>query len=126
MVARERQGNDAFLAAFLLGEPEAVDLAELKQALRSETCRNMVPAHFAWSTASLHSLAASATTRPARTAAEHGTNIEYLAPRDDYERTPAGLLGEIAGSSPVGIRDSFFLTSAAPPQRGCASCSLIE
>ena len=34
VVARERQGNDAFLAAFLLGEPEAVDLAELKQALR--------------------------------------------------------------------------------------------
>ncbi|MEM8120055.1 AMP-binding protein, partial [Morganella morganii] len=48
VVARERQGNDAFLAAFLLGEPEAVDLAELKQALRSELPEHMVPAHFAW------------------------------------------------------------------------------
>ncbi|MGV8637186.1 phosphopantetheine-binding protein, partial [Pseudomonas aeruginosa] len=39
---------------------------------------------------------------------EHGTNIEYLAPRDDYERTLAGLLGELLDRPRVGIRDSFF------------------
>ena len=64
VVARERQGNDAFLAAFLLGEPEAVDLAELKQALRSELPEHMVPAHFAWVDGFALTPAASATTPP--------------------------------------------------------------
>ncbi len=96
VVARERQGNDAFLAAFLLGEPEAVDLAELKQALRSELPEHMVPAHFAWVDG--FALTPSGKRDDAALRAlplEHGTNIEYLAPRDDYERTLAGLLGEL-------------------------------
>lgn len=109
VVARERQGNDAFLAAFLLGEPEAVDLAELKQALRSELPEHMVPAHFAWVDG--FALTPSGKRDDAALRAlplEHGTNIEYLAPRDDYERTLAGLLGELLDRPRVGIRDSFF------------------
>ncbi|MDU1798785.1 MAG: alpha/beta fold hydrolase, partial [Pseudomonas aeruginosa] len=109
VVARERQGNDAFLAAFLLGEPETVDLAELKQALRSELPEHMVPAHFAWVDG--FALTPSGKRDDAALRAlplEHGTNIEYLAPRDDYERTLAGLLGELLDRPRVGIRDSFF------------------
>ncbi|MCM2056693.1 amino acid adenylation domain-containing protein, partial [Pseudomonas aeruginosa] len=109
VVARERQGNDAFLAAFLLGEPEAVDLAELKQALRSELPEHMVPAHFAWVDG--FALTPSGKRDDAALRAlplEHGSNIEYLAPRDDYERTLAGLLGELLDRPRVGIRDSFF------------------
>ncbi|HHW1646974.1 non-ribosomal peptide synthetase [Pseudomonas aeruginosa] len=109
VVARERQGNDAFLAAFLLGEPDAVDLAELKQALRSELPEHMVPAHFAWVDG--FALTPSGKRDDAALRAlplEHGSNIEYLAPRDDYERTLAGLLGELLDRPQVGIRDSFF------------------
>ena len=86
-----------------------MDLAELKQALRSELPEHMVPAHFAWVDG--FALTPSGKRDDAALRAlplEHGSNIEYLAPRDDYERTLAGLLGELLDRPRVGIRDSFF------------------
>ncbi|MEM5618173.1 alpha/beta fold hydrolase [Pseudomonas aeruginosa] len=80
-----------------------------KQALRSELPEHMVPAHFAWVDG--FALTPSGKRDDAALRApplEHGTNIEYLAPRDDYERTLAGLLGELLDRPRVGIRDSFF------------------
>jgi non-ribosomal peptide synthetase component F len=48
VVARSRGGSDSFLAAFLCGEPERVDVDELRSALRAELPDYMVPSHFAW------------------------------------------------------------------------------
>jgi acyl-coenzyme A synthetase/AMP-(fatty) acid ligase len=48
VVARHREGNDTFLAAFLLGDSAEVDLDDLKRRLRAKLPPYMVPSQFAW------------------------------------------------------------------------------
>lgn len=48
VVARRREGNDSFLAAFLVGDPDRTDLPQLVKQLRSVLPDYLVPSHFQW------------------------------------------------------------------------------
>ncbi|GAA3293458.1 hypothetical protein GCM10020295_15370 [Streptomyces cinereospinus] len=65
VVARRRDSGDSSLAAFLVGTPGTVDLAEVRSRLRATLPDHMVPSHFAWLPAlPLTPPAANATTPP--------------------------------------------------------------
>ncbi|GIJ42392.1 non-ribosomal peptide synthetase [Micromonospora andamanensis] len=48
VVARRRDGTDAFLTAFLVGEPAQVDLNDLRRRLRESLPEHLVPTHVHW------------------------------------------------------------------------------
>ncbi|KAB0563526.1 non-ribosomal peptide synthetase [Pseudomonas palleroniana] len=109
VVARDRDGTDAFLAAFLTGDPRRVDLVELKKALRAELPDFMIPSFFVWVDG--FSLTPSGKRDDAALRAiplAQEVLVEYEAPRDEYERTVAELLSELLDVPEVSIRDDFF------------------
>ncbi|RUQ44872.1 non-ribosomal peptide synthetase, partial [Corynebacterium pseudodiphtheriticum] len=109
VVARDRDGTDAFLAAFLTGDPSRVDLVELKKALRAELPDFMIPSFFVWVDG--FSLTPSGKRDDAALRAiplAQEVLVEYEAPRDEYERTVAELLSELLDVPEVSIRDDFF------------------
>ncbi|AZE58415.1 MULTISPECIES: amino acid adenylation domain-containing protein [Pseudomonas fluorescens group] len=109
VVARDRDGTDAFLAAFLSGEQSQVDMSDLKKALRAELPDFMVPSFFVW--VDSFSLTPSGKRDDAALRAiplAQAALVEYEAPRDEYERTIAELLSELLDVPEIGIRDDFF------------------
>jgi len=109
VVARDRNGADAFLAAFLTGDRDAVDFSELRKALRAELPDYMVPSHFVWVDAL--SLTPSGKRDDAALRAiplAQELTVEHVPPRDDYEQMLAELLAELLNVHSVGIRDDFF------------------
>ncbi|ARZ71697.1 peptide synthetase [Streptomyces albireticuli] len=111
VVARRRADGDAFLAAFLVGDGSAADLAGIREHLRATLPGHMVPAHLQW-VASLPltpsgkrddaALRRAPLTAPAEAAAAGGV------PRDAYERALAEMFADLLGLPAVGVRDSLF------------------
>ena len=109
VVTRDRNGADAFLAAFLTGERDAVDIGKLKKALRAELPDYMVPSYFVWVDA--FSLTPSGKRDDAVLRAiplVQEATVEHAPPRDDYERTLVDLFVELLNVPTVGIRENFF------------------
>lgn len=109
VIARYHSDTDAFLAAFLTGERDLVDIGELKQALRDELPDYMVPSYFVW--VDEFTLTPSGKRDDAALRLiplVHDITAEHVAPRDDYERTLADLLAELLNVPIMGIHDNFF------------------
>jgi amino acid adenylation domain-containing protein len=109
VVARRRDRVDSFLAAFLVGDKDSVDLDELRRQLRESLPDYMVPAHFTWldampttpsgkrNDAALRELPLTAT-----------SSAEHVAPRDRYEHALVEILGELLHLPSLGVHDNFF------------------
>ncbi|MFE3824437.1 amino acid adenylation domain-containing protein [Streptomyces sp. NPDC059092] len=108
-VVDRRRGTDAFLAAFLVGDPELTDLGRLKDDLRAALPEYLVPSHYAWlprmpltpsgkrDDAALRGVALTAAApRPGRPA------------RDTYERTLLEIFAELLDLPAPGVHDSLF------------------
>ncbi|MGV9253899.1 amino acid adenylation domain-containing protein [Streptomyces sp. NPDC003697] len=109
VVARRRDSGDSYLAAFLVGTPETVDLAEVRTRLRATLPDHMVPSHLAWLpalplTPSGKRDDAALRRRPLQSAPAAGR----VAPRDAHERAVADILGELLGIPAPGVDDDFF------------------
>lgn len=108
VVPRRRQDGDSFLAAFLVGEPDSVDLEEIRTGLRESLPSYLVPTSFAWLAAlprtpsgkrddtALQQLPLTTTARPP------------TPPRDRYEASLVTILGELLDVPALGVHDDFF------------------
>ncbi|WP_447879776.1 amino acid adenylation domain-containing protein [Serratia fonticola] len=109
VIARNRNDTDAFLAAFLIGDRDYVDIGEVKKALRNELPDYMVPSYFVW--VDEFSLTPSGKRDDAALRViplVHETDVEQVAPRDDYERALVELLSELLNVPITGVHDNFF------------------
>ncbi|MGK5628543.1 amino acid adenylation domain-containing protein [Streptomyces sp. URMC 123] len=110
VVARRREGNDTFLAAFLVGDPEGADLDELRKRLRATLPEYMVPSHIEWLprlplTPSGKRDDAALRAAPLTTGA---TAAGATEPRDAYERVLAEILADLLQLPAVGVHDNMF------------------
>ncbi|MGK4585674.1 amino acid adenylation domain-containing protein [Kitasatospora sp. HPMI-4] len=109
VVARQREGNDSFLAAFLVGDPERADLVQLGKQLRSVLPGYLVPTHFEWLTAL--PLTPSGKRDDAalrRIPLTVAASADDTAPRDTYERTLATIIGDLLQRPSVGVHENLF------------------
>ncbi|MFD1830372.1 amino acid adenylation domain-containing protein [Streptomyces desertarenae] len=109
VVARRREGGDSFLAAFLVGDPERVDQEQLVRYLRSVLPDYMVPSHVEW----LPALPLTPSgKRDDKALRERPLTVPdsagATAPRDEYEKALAELLGEVLHLPAVGVHDNIF------------------
>ncbi|MFJ2768942.1 amino acid adenylation domain-containing protein [Streptomyces sp. NPDC087300] len=113
VVARPDADGSTCLVAFLVGDPEAADLAALRGELRALLTEFMVPGHFEWLPAlpltpsGKRDDAALRALRIGRTGPTDGQ-----APRDAYERTLVGLLGDLLDTEGIGVHDDIFALGA--------------
>lgn len=109
VVARRRDGADSFLAAFLVGDPGAVDLNEVRALLRESLPDHLVPSHITW--LDRMPLTPSGKRNDAelrRIPLAAASSAEQVAPRDDYERSLAEILTELLHLPSLGVHDNFF------------------
>ncbi|MFD5765410.1 amino acid adenylation domain-containing protein [Streptomyces sp. NPDC127049] len=109
VVARRREGNDSFLAAFLVGDPAHADLEQLVKQLRATLPDYMVPSHFEW----LEALPLTPSgKRDDKTLRERPLTVaasaDATAPRDAYERALAELVAELLRLPEIGVHDDIF------------------
>ncbi|RLV09092.1 non-ribosomal peptide synthetase [Streptomyces griseocarneus] len=109
VVARRRDGADAFLAAFLVGDEGSVSLDELTAGLRRALPDYMVPSHYEW----LDKLPLTPSGKRddaalRRTALTSRAGADRVPPRDAHERALAGVLSELLQVPDVGTHDDFF------------------
>ncbi|MGW6946482.1 amino acid adenylation domain-containing protein [Streptomyces xanthophaeus] len=109
VVARRREGNDAFLAAFLVGDPQRADLEQLMKQLRSALPDYMVPSHVQW----LPELPLTPSGKRDDKALRElrltaSVSADATAPRDAYERALADMLGELLQLPEVSVHDNIF------------------
>ena len=109
VVARRRASVDSFLAAFLVGDEDSVDLDEVRGELRESLPDYMVPSVFTW----LERMPLTpsgkrndAELRQVPLAAN--TSAEQVAPRDEYERALVEILTELLHLPSLGVHDNFF------------------
>ncbi|WP_175409179.1 non-ribosomal peptide synthetase [Streptomyces sp. TRM64462] len=110
VVARRREGNDSFLAAFLVGDPTQADLEQLVKQLRSVLPDYLVPSHLQWVpelplTPSGKRDDKALRELPLTSAAFSG---DTTAPRDPYEKALVEILGELLGLPSLGVHDNIF------------------
>ncbi|MFI1799468.1 amino acid adenylation domain-containing protein [Streptomyces sp. NPDC020379] len=109
VVARRREGNDSFLAAFLTGDPGRTDLGQLAKQLRTVLPDHMIPSHFEWLDALPLTPSGKRDDQALRARQlTTATTGELTAPRDEYERTLAEILGELLQLPAVGVHDNIF------------------
>ncbi|MEU5431384.1 amino acid adenylation domain-containing protein [Streptomyces olivoreticuli] len=109
VVARRREGNDSFLAAFLVGDAGRTDLDQLGKQLRTVLPDYMIPSHFEW----LDALPLTPSGKRDDAALRRvqltaGTQGDATAPRDEYERSLAEILGELLQLPALGVHDNIF------------------
>ncbi|MCX4695322.1 non-ribosomal peptide synthetase [Streptomyces sp. NBC_01408] len=109
VVARRREGNDSFLAAFLTGDPQRADLEQLMKQLRSALPDYMVPSHVQW----LPELPLTPSGKRDDKALREmrltaSVSADATAPRDAYERVLADMLGELLQLPEVSVHDNIF------------------
>ncbi|PSL56087.1 amino acid adenylation domain-containing protein [Saccharothrix carnea] len=109
VVARRRPDGDAFLAAFLTGEVDGVDLADLAGSLRAELPEYMVPSHFGWLDAFPLTPSGKRDDAALREIPlARNDSAERVPPRDEYERNLAEVFTELLDVSDIGVHDDFF------------------
>ncbi len=110
VVARRRDGNDSFLAAFLVGDPERVELDRLVKQLRSVLPDYLVPSHYQWLPALPLTPSGKRDDKALRELPLTSTAAagDATAPRDAYEKALVELLGELLGVPSVGVHENIF------------------
>ncbi|MGC9498551.1 amino acid adenylation domain-containing protein [Streptomyces sp. WG7] len=108
VVSRRREGGDAFLAAFLVGDPEAVDLDEVRSRLRAVLPDHMMPSHLEW----LASLPLTPSGKRDDALLSRmplaAPSSDATEPADEHEKALVGILAELLELPAVGVRDNFF------------------
>ncbi len=109
VVARRRDGAESYLAAFLVGAADTVDLADVRRQLRATLPDHMVPTQLAWLpalplTPSGKRDDADLRNRPLQAAPA----LERTPPRNAQERAVVDILGELLGIPAPGIDEDFF------------------
>lgn len=110
VVARRRDGNDSFLAAFLVGDPERVDLDRLVKQLRSVLPDYLVPSHYQWVPGLPLTPSGKRDDKALRELPLTSTAVagDATAPRDAYEKALVEILGELLGLPSIGVHDNLF------------------
>ncbi|MFI8104593.1 amino acid adenylation domain-containing protein [Streptomyces sp. NPDC086023] len=109
VVARRREGNDSFLAAFLTGDPDGADLALLRKQLRTVLPDYMMPSHFEWLTALPLTPSGKRDDAALRRAGlTAGTADDAAEPLDAYERTLTEMLADLLQLPAVGPHQNIF------------------
>ncbi|WP_370415265.1 amino acid adenylation domain-containing protein [Streptomyces fradiae] len=109
VVARRREGNDSFLAAFLTGDRDGADLVLLRKQLRTVLPDYMTPSHFEWLPAL--PLTPSGKRDDAalrRTPLTADTAADEAEPLDAYERTLTAMLADLLQLPAVGPHQNIF------------------
>jgi amino acid adenylation domain-containing protein len=103
-------GAEPALTAYLLLAEQAADPAVLRERLRDRLPRHMVPAHLvvlpSFPVTSSGKVDRAALPLPER--ADASGSGRRLEPRDEVERTLAGIWGEVLGLPQVGVDEDFF------------------
>ncbi|HXU44796.1 MAG TPA: amino acid adenylation domain-containing protein, partial [Thermoanaerobaculia bacterium] len=118
-VVLARDGNapgEKRLAAFLIAEPAidsepaALEVSELRAALRAALPDYMVPSSFTMIDAFPLTANGKVDRRalPALAGDALGEERQYVAPRSDVEASLAAICAEALGVSPLGVHDDFF------------------
>ncbi|MGR4882546.1 amino acid adenylation domain-containing protein [Streptomyces sp. LARHCF249] len=110
VVARRREGNDSFLAAFLTGDPDGADLTLLRKQLRTVLPEYMMPSHFEWLAALPLTPSGKRDDKALRGAAlsTGATADAAAAPRDAYEETLVEIVGDLLQLPALGVHDNIF------------------
>jgi amino acid adenylation domain-containing protein len=109
VVARERQDNDTFLAAFLVGTTDRAGLDLLDKELRTVLPDYMVPSHYEI----LDALPLTPSGKRDDAALRRlGLTVQATsdstAPRDEYEQTLAEIIGGQLDLPALGVHENFF------------------
>ncbi|MER7701949.1 amino acid adenylation domain-containing protein [Kitasatospora sp. NPDC097605] len=108
VVARRREGADAFLAAFLVGDPRSVDLDEVRTRLRAALPDHMVPSHLEWLPRLPLTPSGKRDDALLRRMPLAAPAADAAPPGDEHERALVGILAELLELPTVGVRDNFF------------------
>ncbi|MEU3781173.1 amino acid adenylation domain-containing protein [Streptomyces sp900129855] len=108
VVSRRREGGDAFLAAFLVGDPEAVDLDEVRSRLRAVLPDYMMPSHLQWLASLPLTPSGKRDDALLRRMPLAAPSSDATEPADEHERVLVGILAELLELPAVGVRDNFF------------------
>ncbi|MEU1901589.1 amino acid adenylation domain-containing protein [Nocardiopsis dassonvillei] len=109
VVARRREGQDTFLAAFLVGDPGRSDLEALRRRLRSTLPEYMVPSHLEWVEAMPLTPSGKRDDDALRgVALTRGGTGARVAPRDARESALAEMLTDLLDVSGLGVHDDVF------------------
>ncbi|WP_405163134.1 amino acid adenylation domain-containing protein [Nocardia sp. NBC_01499] len=108
VTVRRHGGNDSFLAAFLVGEPDRADMDQLGKHLRALLPEYMVPTHFEW----LPALPLTASGKRDDAALDRLTLTTPLSsavpPQDDYERALVEIAANLLRQPTIGTTDNIF------------------
>ncbi|MEU3712880.1 amino acid adenylation domain-containing protein [Streptomyces catenulae] len=109
VVARRREGNDTFLAAFLVGDPDRADVEVLDKQLRTVLPDYMVPSHYEW----LDALPLTPSGKRNDAALREmpltaGDTRDTTAPRDEYEQVLAEIVAGQLQLPSLGVFENIF------------------
>ncbi|CAM4507023.1 non-ribosomal peptide synthetase [Nocardia ninae] len=108
VTVRRRAGNDSFLVAFLVGEPDRADMDQLGKHLRALLPEYMVPTHFEW----LPVLPLTPSGKRDDAALDRLTLTTPVSssapPRDDYERALVEIAADLLQQPAIGPQDNIF------------------
>ncbi|WBB82445.1 amino acid adenylation domain-containing protein [Micromonospora sp. WMMD882] len=108
VVVRRRDDVDAFLAAFLVGDPDRVDLTALRRRLRETLPEHLVPTRFHW----LPQMPLTPSgKRDDRRLRELPLGVEAtrpVTPRNRYEHVLAEIIAELLHLPQVGVDHDLF------------------
>ncbi|MFH8407068.1 amino acid adenylation domain-containing protein [Streptomyces sp. NPDC018019] len=108
VVARRREGADAFLAAFLVGDAAAVDLDEVRTRLRAALPDYMVPSHLEWLPRLPLTPSGKRDDALLRRMPLAAPSTDAAPPGDELEKALVGILAELLELPSLGVRDNFF------------------
>ncbi|MGW0853718.1 amino acid adenylation domain-containing protein [Streptomyces sp. NPDC002690] len=108
VVSRRRESGDAFLAAFLVGDADAVDLDEVRSRLRAVLPDFMMPAHLEWLASLPLTPSGKRDDALLRRMPLAVPSSDATPPVDEHEKALVGILAELLELPTVGVRDNFF------------------
>jgi amino acid adenylation domain-containing protein len=109
VVARRRAGVDSFLAAFLVGDGDQVDLDAVRASVRESLPDYLVPSRFTWlDRIPLTPSGKRDDARLREIPLAAATSAEPVAARDEYERVLVEIVSELLRPRSLGVHDDFF------------------
>ncbi|MFI7549301.1 amino acid adenylation domain-containing protein [Micromonospora sediminimaris] len=108
VVARRPENGDAFLAAFVVGEPARVDLTDLRRRLREMLPEQLVPTHFHWLPEMPLTPSGKRDERRLRELPLRVEAARPTVPRNRYERVLAEIVAELLHLPQVDVQDNLF------------------
>ncbi|WP_309223726.1 non-ribosomal peptide synthetase [Micromonospora sp. CP22] len=108
VVARRRDDTDAFLAAYLVGDPTRADLTGLRRRLRERLPEHLVPTHLQWLPELPLTPSGKRDDRRLRELPLPVAAPRPTAPRDRYERVLAEIVADLLQLPHVDVEHNLF------------------